>query len=171
VHWASTGHETQFSSKFGAKLSFPCPCFSWMPSTNHCCCFLYCSYKCSRASCNVIPSLSISYPYLITFHDCGDNSQEGMKYQKRGATPASQGMTLRITLLSTMLKGLEPFPETTTRKQLNAINSSFSCDFNKNATPPCSWAFTDDCWLYKGHFRTPQMKERQSMTQVLMSKP
>jgi len=28
VHWASTGHETQFSSKFGAKLSLPCLLFS-----------------------------------------------------------------------------------------------------------------------------------------------
>jgi hypothetical protein len=28
VHWASTGHETQFSNKFGAKLSSPCPFFS-----------------------------------------------------------------------------------------------------------------------------------------------
>jgi hypothetical protein len=27
-HWASTGHEIQFSSKFGAKLSLPCPFFS-----------------------------------------------------------------------------------------------------------------------------------------------
>jgi hypothetical protein len=28
VHWASTGHEIQFSSKFGAELSLPCPFFS-----------------------------------------------------------------------------------------------------------------------------------------------
>jgi hypothetical protein len=28
VHWASTGHETQFSTKFGAKLSLPSPFFS-----------------------------------------------------------------------------------------------------------------------------------------------
>jgi hypothetical protein len=28
VHWTSTGYETQFSSKFGAKLSWPCPFFS-----------------------------------------------------------------------------------------------------------------------------------------------
>jgi hypothetical protein len=27
VDWASTGYEIQFSSKFGAKLSFPCPSF------------------------------------------------------------------------------------------------------------------------------------------------
>jgi hypothetical protein len=26
--WTSTGYETQFSSKFGAKLSLPCPFFS-----------------------------------------------------------------------------------------------------------------------------------------------
>jgi hypothetical protein len=37
--------------KLSAKLSLPGPCFSWTPSTNHCCCFVYCSYKCSRASC------------------------------------------------------------------------------------------------------------------------
>jgi hypothetical protein len=28
VHWASTGHETKFSSKFGAKPSLPSPFFS-----------------------------------------------------------------------------------------------------------------------------------------------
>jgi len=28
VHWGSTGHETQFSSNFDAKLSLPCPFFS-----------------------------------------------------------------------------------------------------------------------------------------------
>jgi hypothetical protein len=28
IHGASRGHETQFSSKFGAKLSLPCPFFS-----------------------------------------------------------------------------------------------------------------------------------------------
>jgi len=46
VHWASTGYEIQFSSKFGAKLSLPCPFFSWKLSTNHCCYV----YKCPRAS-------------------------------------------------------------------------------------------------------------------------
>ncbi len=30
-------HETQFSSKFGAKLSLPYPFFSWTPSSKHCC--------------------------------------------------------------------------------------------------------------------------------------
>ncbi len=48
----------------------------------------------------VILSLSISYPYLIKFHDFADNSQEGMKHQMRGATRAQQGMTLWITLIS-----------------------------------------------------------------------
>ncbi len=45
---SSTGYETQFSSKFGANLSLPCPFFSWTPSTNQCCCYVYCSYKCSQ---------------------------------------------------------------------------------------------------------------------------
>ncbi len=36
VHWASRGHETQFSSKLDAKLSLPCPFFYWAPSINHC---------------------------------------------------------------------------------------------------------------------------------------
>jgi hypothetical protein len=43
--------------------------------------------------------LSISYPYLIKFHDFAGNSQEGMKHQMRGATRAQQAMTLHITLL------------------------------------------------------------------------
>jgi len=38
--------------------------------------------------------LSISYPYLIKFHDYEDNSPEGMKHQMRGATQAQLGMTL-----------------------------------------------------------------------------
>ncbi len=48
---------------------------------------------------HLIPSFSISYPYLIEFHDFADNSQEGMKHQMRGATQAQLGMTLHITLL------------------------------------------------------------------------
>jgi hypothetical protein len=35
---------------------------------------------------HLIPSLSIAYPYLIKFHDFGQNSQEGMKHQMRGPT-------------------------------------------------------------------------------------
>jgi hypothetical protein len=49
----------------------------------------------------LILSLSISYPYLITFHDFVDNSQERLKHQMRGATEAQLGMTLGITLLYT----------------------------------------------------------------------
>jgi hypothetical protein len=48
---------------------------------------------------HLILSLSISYPYLIKFHDFADNSQEGMKHQMSGATQAQQGMTLQMTLL------------------------------------------------------------------------
>jgi hypothetical protein len=47
-------------------------------------------------------NLSISYPYLIKFHNfAADNSQEGMKHQMAGATQAQQGMTFRITLIFT----------------------------------------------------------------------
>jgi hypothetical protein len=49
---------------------------------------------------HLVLSLSISYPYLIKFHDFVDNSQEGMKHQMRGATQAQQGMTSRITRLA-----------------------------------------------------------------------
>jgi hypothetical protein len=49
---------------------------------------------------HLIPSIDISYPYLIKFHDFADNSrQEGMKHQMSGASQAQQGMTLRITLM------------------------------------------------------------------------
>ncbi len=47
-------------------------------------------------------SLSISYPYLIEFHDFADNIQEGMKHQVGGATQAQQGMTFQITLIFTL---------------------------------------------------------------------
>jgi hypothetical protein len=48
VHSASMGHETQFSSKFGAKLSLPYPFLSWTLSMSSCCrCVCY-SYKCSQ---------------------------------------------------------------------------------------------------------------------------
>jgi hypothetical protein len=78
-----------------------------------------------------IPSLSISYPYLIKFHDFADNNQQAMKHQRRGATETQKGMTVWIILLSRILQGLEPIPETITWKQLNAIKNPFSCDFNK----------------------------------------
>jgi hypothetical protein len=74
-------------------LSLPSPFFSWTPSTNRCCCYVYCSYICFGAWC--ILSLSISYPYLIKFHYFADNSQEGMKHQIGGATQGQQGMTLQ----------------------------------------------------------------------------
>jgi hypothetical protein len=46
-------------------------------------------------------SLSISYHYLIEFHDFVDNIQEGMKHQMAGATQAQQGMTFQIILIFT----------------------------------------------------------------------
>jgi hypothetical protein len=48
---------------------------------------------------HVLLSLSISYPYLIKFHDFADNSQEAMKHQVGGATQAQQGMTFWITVI------------------------------------------------------------------------
>jgi len=36
-------------------------------------------------------SLSISYPYLINFHDFVDNSQEGTKHQMRGCNSGPTG--------------------------------------------------------------------------------
>jgi hypothetical protein len=68
-------------SKFDAKLSLPCPFFYWTPSTNHCCCNVYCNYKCA---CN--PESQYPISLLIKFHDFADNSQDGMKHQMRGAT-------------------------------------------------------------------------------------
>jgi len=81
------------SSKFGAKLGLPCPFFSWMPSTNHCC-YVYCNYKCEFN-----PESQYFIPLLIKFHEFSDNSQEGMKHQMRGATWAQQGTALPITLM------------------------------------------------------------------------
>jgi len=72
---------------------------------------------------------------------------------------------------NSIYKALNRFRETITWKELNAVKISFSFDFNKNATATCSRPFTDDCWLYKGHFRPPKMTGQQSMTQVRMSKP
>jgi hypothetical protein len=46
---------------------------------------------------HLVLSLSISYPYLIEFHDFVGNIQEGMKHQMAGATQAQQGMTFQIT--------------------------------------------------------------------------
>jgi hypothetical protein len=48
---------------------------------------------------HLLLSLSISYPYLIEFHDFADNIQEGMKHQMGGATQGQQGMTFSITLI------------------------------------------------------------------------
>jgi len=55
-------------------------------------------------------SLSISYPYLIKFHDFAHNSQEGMKHQMGGASQAQQCMTFHITLIFTFFLPWEPDP-------------------------------------------------------------
>jgi hypothetical protein len=55
---------------------------------------------------HLILRLSISYRYLIKFHDLADNSQEGMKHQMRAATQAQQGMTFRITVIPTNMHSL-----------------------------------------------------------------
>jgi hypothetical protein len=92
VDWASTGYDIQFSSKFGAKLSFLCPSFleRFQPITAAMCAVAI------YVLVHLILSLSILYPDLIKFHDFADNSQEGMKHQMRGATQAQPGKTLRI---------------------------------------------------------------------------
>jgi hypothetical protein len=71
-------------------LSLPCPFAELLPA-------VYSSLV------RLTLSLSVSYPYLIKFHDFADNSQESMKHQIRGATQAQQGMTLQITLISQLL--------------------------------------------------------------------
>jgi hypothetical protein len=87
------GMKLSLAANLVLNLSLPSPFFSWTPSTNRCCCYVYCSYICFGAWC--ILSLSISYPYLIKFHYFADNSQEGMKHQIGGATQGQQGMTLQ----------------------------------------------------------------------------
>jgi hypothetical protein len=53
VHWASTGHGMKLSLAANLVLNWVCPVlsFSRTLSINHCCCYVYCSYKCSRALC------------------------------------------------------------------------------------------------------------------------
>jgi len=48
-------------------------------------------------------SFSISYLYIIKFHDFVDNSQEGMKHEMGGggAIKAQKGMTFHVTLIFT----------------------------------------------------------------------
>ncbi len=48
---------------------------------------------------HLIRSLSISYPYLIKFHDFAENSQQGMldEASNEGCNSGQQGMTLWIT--------------------------------------------------------------------------
>jgi hypothetical protein len=55
LHWASTGHETQFSNKFGFNPWF-------QPITAPAMCIV------------AINDKYISYPYLIKFHHFADNS-------------------------------------------------------------------------------------------------
>jgi hypothetical protein len=45
---------------------------------------------------HLILNLSISYPYLLKFHDFADNRQQGMKHEMKGATQAQQGMTMGL---------------------------------------------------------------------------
>ncbi len=70
------------------------------------------------------------------------------RQQRGGDEPSNEGYSsgptghyFTDTLFSSILQGLEPIPETTTWKQLNPTKNLFSCDFNKNATRPCSWPF------------------------------
>jgi hypothetical protein len=67
------GHEIQFSSKFGAKLSLPCPSFleRFHPITAAMCTVAL------NVLVHLILSLSISYSDFKKFHDFVDNSQEG----------------------------------------------------------------------------------------------
>ncbi len=70
----------------------PCPFFSWTSSTNHCCCYVYCSYKCSRALVHLI--LSVSKYFISLFNKiswlCGQQpggdeaSNEGWNSGPRG---------------------------------------------------------------------------------------
>ncbi len=73
-------HETQFSSKFAAKLSLPSPFFPerFQPITAAAMC---------TVAINVLEPGAFNadsqyfIPYLIKFHDSADNIQEGMKHQ------------------------------------------------------------------------------------------
>jgi hypothetical protein len=66
---------------------------------------------------HLLLSLSISYLYLIKFHDFADNSQEGMKHQMGGATQAQQSLTFIDFLYNCNIYFLfftmrtEPFPK------------------------------------------------------------
>jgi hypothetical protein len=82
-------------------------------------------------------SLSISYPYLIEFHDFVDNIQEGMKHQMGGATHAQQGMTFQIHLIfifyhenGTLLKMWEPV------RFSNWLPGENRCQFSANGWEP-----------------------------------
>jgi len=104
VHWASRGHETQFSSKFGAKTEFALS-FLFLSCFNQSLLLLQLSVvwlEMFPSLVHLTLSLSISYPDLIKFHDFADNSQEGMKHQMRDVTQTQQGMTLPITLIATL---------------------------------------------------------------------
>ncbi len=78
-------HESQFSSKFGPKLSLPSPLFPerFQPITAAAMCTVAINFL-EPGAFNAL-NLSISYPYLIKFHDFAGNIQEGMKHQMWGA--------------------------------------------------------------------------------------
>jgi hypothetical protein len=90
-------HETQFSSKFGAKLSLPCPFFSWTLSTNHCC-----PAMCTVAIKVLEPGpFNAESQYFIPLFNriswlCGQHLRG---YE--ASTQAQQGMTFQITLIFT----------------------------------------------------------------------
>ncbi len=65
-----TTWQTEFSTKFGAKMSLPWPFFSWMPSTNRRCCYVSCNYKYSRAESEYfIPLFNLKFhSWVWVFH-------------------------------------------------------------------------------------------------------
>jgi hypothetical protein len=75
--------KTQISTKFEFHLVFFSPWFLVIPSTNHCWCYVYCSYKYFGTSCmHLILIFNCLYPYSIKFHYFADNN--GFKGWKRG---------------------------------------------------------------------------------------
>jgi hypothetical protein len=110
VHWASTGHQTQFSSKFGAKLgyvlSFP---ERFQPITATAMCTVArlewpSTHQCTIQTfpfCDFMDGMKLSHRGQFTWSEflfffCSFFSLAqfgGMKHQIRDATQAQQGMT------------------------------------------------------------------------------
>ncbi len=153
--------QTQFSTKFAAKLNFM-P--RWSPVY-----FFSLFFEISSPMWPNRTKEGVTVPAVPDFKDDFIGKDFTGLYRAldlfQKQLPGRHAMQLRIRFLVTLIKtpGTTLFPSF--YGWLLALQRTFSGLH--------IWQHDHgvDCWFYRGHFRTPQMTERQWMAHVRMAKP